>query len=108
MNSSRAPARPARMPTSESWRPPPSREEPTTGTNGGLHGFKTLPPSPPHHHETGELNLNHAIGARRSILFRCCASTTSKCGAAAWMGPISSATVPRGHPQRHQPRQVCP
>ena len=65
MNSSRAPARPAGMPTSESRRPPPSREEPTTRD---LRGFKTPPPSPgPHHHETGELNLNHVIGAGRSI-----------------------------------------
>jgi hypothetical protein len=96
MNSSRAPARSGRMPTSESWRPPPSREEPTTGTDGGLHGFKTLLPDlRPHHHETGELNLNHPIGARRSIPLRCCASTT-KCGAACLDGSYFSSNRPAG------------
>jgi hypothetical protein len=100
MNSSRAPARSGRMPTSESWRPPPSREEPTTGTDGGLHGFKTLLPDlRPHHHETGELNLNHPIGARRSIPLRCCASTTSA-EPPVWTGPISLATAPRGRTSR--------
>jgi hypothetical protein len=56
---------------------------------------KPSPGAPgPHHHETGELNLNHPIGARRSIPLPLLREYHISAEPPAWTGPISLETVP--------------